>query len=48
MDEPWAHTNSQDSPQPELGGSHHLPFYNIFDWAQGATSKCNFVSRFPS
>ncbi len=22
-------TNSQDSPQPKLGGSHHLPPYNI-------------------
>jgi len=30
-DEPWANTNSQDSPQPELGGSHHLPFYSIFN-----------------
>ncbi len=25
-DKPWAHTNSQDSPRPRLGGSHHLPF----------------------
>jgi len=28
-DEPRANTNSQDSPQPGLGGSHHLPPYNI-------------------
>jgi hypothetical protein len=25
MDEPLAYTNSQDSPQFRLGGSHHLP-----------------------
>jgi hypothetical protein len=24
-----AYTNSQDSPWPKLGGSHHLPPYNI-------------------
>ncbi len=30
MDGPWAHTNSQDSPWPELGGSHHLFSYSIF------------------
>jgi hypothetical protein len=29
MDEPWANTNSQDSPWPKLGGSHHLPPYSI-------------------
>jgi hypothetical protein len=29
-DEPWANTDSQDSPQPTLGGSHHFPSYNIF------------------
>ncbi len=28
-DEPRANTDSQDSPQPELGGNHHLPPYNI-------------------
>jgi hypothetical protein len=32
MDEPWANTDSQDSRQPKLGGSHHLPPYNIL-WA---------------
>jgi hypothetical protein len=29
MDEPGANTNSQDSTQPGLGGSHHLPPYSI-------------------
>jgi hypothetical protein len=29
MDESWANTDSQDSPRPGLGGSHHLPPYNI-------------------
>ncbi len=29
MDEPWAYTDSQNSPQRELGGSHHLPLYSI-------------------
>ncbi len=27
--EPWANTDSQDSPPPRLGGSQHLPPYNI-------------------
>jgi hypothetical protein len=27
--EPWANTNSQDSPWPGLGGNHHLPPYSI-------------------
>jgi len=29
-DKPWATLDSLDSPRPELGGSHHLPPYNIF------------------
>jgi len=29
MNEPWANTDSQDSPRPGLGGSHHLPPYSI-------------------
>jgi hypothetical protein len=29
MDEPQVDTNSQVSPRPKLGGSHHLPPYNI-------------------
>jgi hypothetical protein len=28
-DEPQANLDSQDSPWPELGGSHHLPPYSI-------------------
>ncbi len=27
--EPWANMDSQDSPWPGLGGSHHLPHCNI-------------------
>jgi hypothetical protein len=30
MNEAWANTDSQDSPHPELGGSHHLPLYSTF------------------
>jgi hypothetical protein len=29
IDEPRANTNSQNSLRPKLGGSHHLPPYNI-------------------
>jgi len=29
-DKSRANMNSQDSPQPGLGGSHHLPPYSIF------------------
>jgi hypothetical protein len=36
MDEPWANMDSQDSPQPKLGGNHHLPLYSILcAWPQG-------------
>jgi hypothetical protein len=36
MDEPQANMDSQDSPWPELRGSHHLPLYNILcAWPQG-------------
>ncbi len=32
----WAYTDSQNSPQFELGGSHHLPPYSIIcAWPQG-------------
>jgi hypothetical protein len=35
-DEPRTNSDSQDSPWPELGGSHHLPLYNILcAWPQG-------------
>jgi hypothetical protein len=29
-DEPRANTDSQDSPQPGFGGSHHFPPYSVF------------------
>jgi len=36
MDEPRANSDSQDSPRPRLGGSHHLPPYsNLYAWPQG-------------
>jgi hypothetical protein len=36
MDEPRVNTDSQNSPQRRLGGSHHLPPYNIlYAWPQG-------------
>jgi hypothetical protein len=36
MDEPWANTDSQDSPLPELEGNHHLPPYSIlYAWPRG-------------
>ncbi len=35
-DQPWAYIDSQDSPRPEFGGSHHLSPYNILcDQSQG-------------
>jgi hypothetical protein len=40
MDKPWANTNSQDSPQPGLGGSHHLPPY-------GACTQMSFCFGTP-
>ncbi len=33
MDEPWANTDEQDSPQPKLRGSHHLlPYSILYAW----------------
>jgi hypothetical protein len=33
---PRTNTDSQDSPRPGLGGSHHLPPYNIlYAWPRG-------------
>jgi hypothetical protein len=29
MDKPWANMDSQNSPWPGFGGSHHLPPYSI-------------------
>jgi hypothetical protein len=35
-DEPQASMDSQNSPQPGLGGSHHLPPYSIlYAWPRG-------------
>jgi hypothetical protein len=35
MDESRANMDLQDSPRPRLGGSHHLPPYNILcAWPQ--------------
>jgi len=35
MDKSHANTDSQNSPRPILGGSHHLPPYNILcAWPQ--------------
>ncbi len=37
QNEPWVNMNSQDSPRPKLGGSHHLPPYSILcasPWGQ--------------
>ncbi len=39
---PWANTNSQDSSQPGLGGSHHLPSYSIF-YAQPRGHRPNVI-----
>ncbi len=38
-------SDSQDSPRPRLGGSHHLPPYNIlYGWPQGPHPNA-FLSR---
>ncbi len=35
MNEPRANTDSQDSPRPGLGGSHHLlPYGILYVWPQ--------------
>ncbi len=38
-------TNTQDSPRPELGGSHHLPPYNIFCTSPRGLHPNGFLSR---
>ncbi len=38
-------TNSLDSPRPRLGGSHHLPPYNIFCVAPRHPHPNGFLSR---
>ncbi len=36
INEQWANMDSQDSPWPGLGGSHHLPPYSIlYAWPHG-------------
>jgi len=45
MDEPGANANSQDSPQLELGGSHHLPPYSIFVHGHGANTQMSFCPQ---
>ncbi len=46
-DESWANTDSLDSPQPKLGGSHHFPPYNIiYAWPWGQHS--NFILSWDS
>jgi hypothetical protein len=40
MNKPRAYTDPQDSPQPGLGGGHHLPPYSIiYAWPQGLHSN---------
>ncbi len=49
MDESSVNTNSQDSPRLELGGSHHLPPYNIlYAWPWDQHPNVIFVLRLPS
>ncbi len=55
MDKSWAYMDSQNSPQPELEGSHHLPPYIILCvWSQRLHPNIIFlktpksrVSKFP-
>jgi hypothetical protein len=43
-DKPHAYTYLQDSPQPKLGGNHHLPPYNIlWDWPWGLHPNVIFL-----
>jgi len=47
MDEPRAYMDSQNSPPFKLGGSHHLPLYNIlYDWPWGLYSNVIFLGTF--
>jgi hypothetical protein len=47
-DKPRTTSNSQDSPRPRLGGSRHLPPYNIHCTSlQGPNPKGLVVSGFP-
>ncbi len=49
MDEPQVNTDSQDSPQSGLGGSHHFPFYNILcAWPRDQHPNGIFVPGLPN
>ncbi len=45
QDKPWATLDSQDSPQPGLGGSHHLPPYSILYTSPRRLHPNGFLSR---
>ncbi len=40
-----SNTDTQDSPQPELGGSHHLPPYSILCTSPQGPHPNGFLSR---
>ncbi len=49
QDEPQANSDSQDSPWPGLGGSHHLPpLQYTLCMATRPAPKCHFVPGLPS
>ncbi len=51
MDEPQADTDTQDSPRPGLGGSHHIPLYSIlyaWPWANTKMSFCPGTPKWKS
>jgi hypothetical protein len=43
--QPKATSDSQDSPWPELGGSHHLPLYSILYASPRGSHPNRFLSR---
>jgi hypothetical protein len=45
LGQPWATLDSQDSPQPELRGNHHLPPYNILCSSPRGRHPNGFLSR---
>ncbi len=45
QDKPRATPNSQDSPRPELGGSHHLPPYSILCTSPQGPHPNGFLSQ---
>jgi hypothetical protein len=46
-DEPWAITDSQDSPRPGLRGNHHLLPYSILYAWPGANTQMSFYLGIP-